>query len=122
MARAVPLAREPFGNEHHADRLSVARDEPELAAILVLVAARVTLEHEGTGVEQRVQAPRRLFPQLLFVRAAITEHLGRIDVGDAEGRAAIAKRVAVDDAVIAVVVAAKRKARSLDAAPGAGSR
>jgi len=103
------FAREALPDQHCAERHSAPLDDAQLPAVAVDVALDRG-QREGAGAEERVHLRRRRLPETGFAGAARRVSLRRVDVGDADLRARHPDRVAVDDAVGPLGVAADRDA------------
>jgi|GEM_PF-3037980 len=96
-AIALPAFGQPLGNEYLAQALAIAGDDPQIAAILVLIAVD-GLQGKATLVEQGQQAHLGALAESFFGGAAGTGDFRGVDIGNADLAALVPDRVAVDDA------------------------
>ena len=109
---ADPRARQALIDQCVSDRDPISLDDPELAAVLVLVAVNRS-QRERAGIEKGLQPVLGFQAELLFVVAARWAELRRINVSYPDLRAAKPKCVAVDDAVDPRAGVARPEGRSL---------
>jgi len=90
--------RKTFADQGFPKRSPVSHDEPELAAIAILVA-RYGLKRNRPGIEQLLQPPCGPVPKLGLGNASGRMRFRRVDIGNADFDALHPDRIAIDHAV-----------------------
>ena len=106
--------RKPFCHQNGPDRLSIPRNNAQLAAIAIRIAAVGSgLQRERSCVQQGLQTQCRCIAQVLFVRASRRMRLGSVDIRNANFIAIHPECITIDDTILSAPTMAQTKRQGI---------